>query len=112
MKNTYQILTVLSVLCVIALFAVIVFKMPSQVDHKPILDAHHKRIDSLIEVIGKKIDKIDTLEAQIQKLSNKTKESTKIYNTYKLDIDELLKNFPKRDLDDINKLRDALSGIK
>jgi hypothetical protein len=112
MKNTYQILTIISVLAVIMLFAIIVFKMPSQVDHKTILDAHHKRIDSLIERIDTKVDKIDSLEAQIIELSNNTSKSTRIYNTYKLNIDELIKNYPKRNTDDLDKLRDFLTNIK
>ena len=112
MKNTYQILTILSVIAVIMLFAVIVFKMPSADDHKPILEEHHRRIDSLIERIEIKVSKIDSLEAHIQQLSKKTASSTKIYNTYKLNIDELIKNYPKRNTDDLNKLRDILTNIK
>ena len=110
MKNLNQILTIVSVLCVIALFAVVVFKMPSAEDHKPILDAHHKRIDSLIERIEIKVKRIDSLEAQIKKLNTKTATSTKIYNTYKLNIDELIKNYPKRNINNLDSLRDILTN--
>ena len=113
MKNiTYQILTIISVLSIIGLFAVIVFKMPSAEDHQPILDMHHKRIDSLIERIELKVNKIDSLEAHIDQLSKKTNESVNNYYNYKIDIDELLKNIPNRNINDLDSLRSILTNIK
>ncbi len=111
MNNLSQIIATLSVLAIVICICFMAVKMPTAEDHQPILDKHHKRIDSLIIRIEDKLHKIDSLEQKIIDLSNKTKISERNYYTYKINIDELLKNYPKRNINDLDSLRSILTNI-
>ena len=76
---------------------------------QPKYDKHYAKIDSLIESIQVRSNKIKTLETKIDSLTKVRIKSQNIYNTYKIISDEKLKNLPDHSDASIDSLRKLLT---